>query len=64
MERKHFERARDGQLGSVLGQFITAFRWALGMTGLRGRQGRERCDHLTTHGCGHVFVKGIASLRH
>lgn len=64
MQRKHFERAHDWQLGSVLGQFITAFRWALGTTGLRGRQGRERCDHLTTHGCGCVLLKGIASLLH
>ena len=51
MQRKHFEKARDWQLGSGLGQFITEFRWALGMTGLRGKQARERYDHLTTHVC-------------
>lgn len=49
--------------GSVLEQ-LTSFRWALGMTGLRGRQGRERYDKLTTHGCGHVFVEAVASLLH
>lgn len=50
MQGKHFERAHDRQLGSVLGQLITAFSWALGMTGLRRRQGRERWDHLPPMG--------------
>lgn len=57
MQRKNFEGACERLLGSVLGQFITAFGWALGMTGLRGRQGRERCDHLTRWGSGHVLLR-------
>lgn len=57
VQRKRFEGAREQQWGSVLGQFITAFGWALGMNGLRGRQGRERCDHLTTRGSGHVLLR-------
>lgn len=47
MQRRLFRRAGHWQSGGVLEQF-TSVRWALGRTGLRGRQGRERCDKLTS----------------